>query len=53
MIRVAAAIVANGRLDRLRQRIEAADQRFDGLALQVGMVLEGVVQIRDIGLVVS
>ena len=51
VIPVAAAVVADGRTDRLRDAVEAVEQIVDALALELGRLLERRVQIGDVRLV--
>ena len=52
MVDVASAIVADGAADVFGDGVEVADEIFGGLAGEVGMLLEGGVQILHIGAVV-
>ena len=50
MIPVAAAVVAHGRADVFGHAVHVANQIVEALVVQLGMLVERVVQIRHVGL---
>ena len=52
VVDVASGIVADGAADVLGDGVEVADEVFGGLAGEVGMLLEGGIQIFHVGAVV-
>ena len=52
VVDVASAVVADGGADVVGHGVEVADEIFGGLAGQVGMLLDGGIQILHVGAVV-
>ena len=52
MVRMAAAIIAHGAADVRRHRVEIADEVLDGLAFEVGLAADRLVDVGDVGRVV-
>ena len=52
MVPVTAAVIANGGANRFRKRIEAPEQLFKSLVLQIWMRLERFVKVGNVGGVV-
>ena len=49
---MAAAVVADGRADIFGDSVKALEKLIDRQSLQIGASLEGLIQVRDIGVVV-